>query len=818
MTDYAAFLAGKTQYGAATGFEPTFLPDYLFGFQHALVDWAVRQGRAAIFADCGLGKAQPVDEPVLTLSGWRPIGSLAVGDLVIAVDGEPTRVLGVFPQGQRDTMRVQMNDGSSTTCDADHLWTVATDLDISRGRPWRTLTTRQLIAAGLNLPPRNGPRWRVPIVDGVHHPTADLPIDPYVMGVLLGDGSFRPLGGPEFTTVDDQIAAEVKTRLPESMRMSAIPPGNRAARYRLVIEGTAGSGGRTNPFLRATREWGLHGVHASGKFIPREYLHADPYQRFDLLRGLMDTDGYVAASGTIQFSSSSLRLAEGVTEIVRSLGGVTRMNSKIPTYRYLGERKFGQRHYTLTIALPDGIVPFLLERKVARCRGRYYVPQRKIVSIEPAGRSECVCIRVEHPSQLYVTRDHIVTHNTPMQLAWAENIRKETGKPVLIVTPLAVSFQTEAEADKFGIEAARSRDGKVAASITITNYDQLEKFDPDDFGGVVCDESSAIKSFDGQRRAIVTEFMRTMAYRLLCTATAAPNDYIELGTSSEALGHLGHMDMLNRFFINNAKTSDTKGRWRGHAAPRAFEGQQWRFKGHAELGFWRWVSSWARAVRRPSDLGFPDDGYDLPPLSIRTNLVEASRPAEGFLFDVPAIGLHEEREEARRTITERCEKAAEVLADASPGVAWCHLNDEGNLLTKLIDGAVQVSGTDSPDEKEEKLLAFSRGEIRVLVTKPVLGAWGLNWQHCHRMTFFPSHSYEQYYQAVRRSWRFGQQHEVLVDIVTTPGGRKVFENLSRKAVAADKMFDALTANMRDAQTIRRDLDYPLPIQIPAWIG
>ena len=402
---------------------------------------------------------------------------------------------------------------------------------------------------------------------------------------------------------------------------------------------------------------------------------------------------------------------------------------------------------------------------------------------------------------------------TPMQLTWAENVRRLTGKPVLIVTPLAVSFQTEAEGRKFGIEAAISRDGAIPAGVTVTNYERLEHFDRDKFGGVVCDESSAIKAFDGKRRAIVTEFMRTMPYRLLCTATAAPNDYVELGTSSEALGYLGHMDMLARFFTNKDKTSKAiGGRWRSTAA------EQWRFKGHAEEPFWRWVSSWARAMRKPSDLGFGDDGFVLPTLETRRHLVQASAPKEGTLFDVPASGLPEEREEARRTITERCEKAAELLADAQSGVAWCQLNDEGNLLTKLIDGAVQVSGSDSADEKEAKLAAFGRGEIRVLVTKPKIGAWGLNWQHCHRMTFFPSHSYEQYYQAVRRSWRFGQRHPVTVDIITTEGGANVFRNLERKAVQADRMFESLTTHMRDALTVNRSETPGQEVKVPSWLS
>jgi hypothetical protein len=398
---------------------------------------------------------------------------------------------------------------------------------------------------------------------------------------------------------------------------------------------------------------------------------------------------------------------------------------------------------------------------------------------------------------------------TPQQLVWAENVRRKTGKPVLIVTPLAVSFQTEREAEKFGIDAEVSRDGTPRPGITITNYEQLEKFSPDDFGGVACDESSAIKSFTGTRRAIVTEFLRTREYRLLCTATAAPNDYIELGTSSEALSHLGHMDMLNRFFTNKQNTS-AQNRFAGQAA-------EWRFKGHAEDSFWRWVASWARAIRRPSDLGFDDDGFVLPPLEYRTRVVEARTTAEGTLFDVPANGLREEREETRRTITERCEATADLLADADSAVAWCQLNDESRLLARLIDGAVEVSGSDSPDEKEEKLIAFSQGKVRVLVTKPIIGAWGLNWQHCNRMSYFPNHSYEQLYQAVRRSWRFGQQRPVTVDIVATEGGSNALKNLQRKSAQADAMFDSLVSYMRRAVTIRRGVTYSQKVQVPTWV-
>jgi len=406
---------------------------------------------------------------------------------------------------------------------------------------------------------------------------------------------------------------------------------------------------------------------------------------------------------------------------------------------------------------------------------------------------------------------------TPMQLVWAENVRRRTGKPILILTPLAVSYQTREEAHKFGLEADISRDGTIPEGITITNYERLHHFNREDFGGVVCDESSAIKSFDGTRRQMVTDFMRRMPYRLLCTATAAPNDYIELGTSSEALGYLGHMDMLSRFFTNRDKNSNTKGRRYRWSQNGSFGNPEWRFKGHAEDAFWRWVASWSRAMRRPSDLGFSDDLFHLPPLELAQHVIEARVGRDDTLFDLPAMGLQEERAEQRRTIQERCETVAALLTDANPAVAWCQLNDEGNLLTKLIDGAVQISGSDDPDKKEDILSAFGRGEIRVLVTKPVIGAWGLNWQHCHRMTFFPSHSYEQYYQAVRRSWRFGQTQPVQVDLVTTEGGSRALKNLQRKSDAADAMFEALVAHMRDALAIDRTQHFPHQVEAPAWL-
>lgn len=376
---------------------------------------------------------------------------------------------------------------------------------------------------------------------------------------------------------------------------------------------------------------------------------------------------------------------------------------------------------------------------------------------------------------------------TPMQLVWAQNIVEHMNRSVLIVAPLAASAQTVREAAKFDIPCQRSSDGTRAsrAQIVITNYERLHLFNANDFVGVVCDESSILKNFDGATKALVTEFMRKLPYRLLCTATAAPNDYIELGTSSEAIGELGYIDMLTRFFKNDESSLAPL----SHAA-------KWRFKPHAERSFWRWLCGWARAARKPSDIGFDDARFVLPQLIERVTCVEASRPMSGYLFPVPARDLQEQRAERRMTIRERCEAVAEMSAGADKFVAWCHLNDEGDLLERLIPGAKQVSGANSDEEKEEIFDAFTSGQLRALVTKPRIGAFGLNWQHCARMSVFPSHSYEQYYQAVRRCWRFGQTRDVIVDIVTTQGEADVLGNLKRKSEAADRMFAALVSEMQ----------------------
>lgn len=392
---------------------------------------------------------------------------------------------------------------------------------------------------------------------------------------------------------------------------------------------------------------------------------------------------------------------------------------------------------------------------------------------------------------------------TFMQLVWAENVARHTGGRVLVLCPLAVAFQTVNEAGKFGIEATYRREGIVSGDrIVVTNYQRLHNFTPSDFVAVVCDEAGILKNFAGAIRKSITDFMAGHEYRMLCTATAAPNDYIELGTSAEALGVMDRKHMLAQFFTHDG--GDTS---------------KWRIKGHArEHLFWQWVASWARACRKPSDIGFDDGDFVLPELIQHRHVVAADTPMDGFLFDLPAIGLSEQRVDLRRTLKERCGMASELVnAHDSPAVCWTNLNSEADLIAKSVSGAVNVQGADSDDYKEDAFRDFANGGIRVIVSKPSIAGFGLNWQHCAHMTFFPSHSYEQFYQCVRRCWRFGQTKPVMADIVTTESQENVLRNMERKAAAADHMFDRLVARMNDEIRAAVVPQFQNREELPSWL-
>jgi superfamily II DNA or RNA helicase len=365
---------------------------------------------------------------------------------------------------------------------------------------------------------------------------------------------------------------------------------------------------------------------------------------------------------------------------------------------------------------------------------------------------------------------------TPMQLEWARLVNEHTGGNVLILAPLAVAAQTVREGAKFGIETVQAREAAEVAPITVTNYERLERFAAMDWAGVVLDESSILKSFDGRTRELLTKWADSIPYRLCATATPSPNDYEELGGHAEFLGVLNRRQMLAEFFINDGLSA-----------------AHWRLKGHAQHLYWRWIRSWAAALRSPADLGYPDAGFALPPLNVDVISIDADAVSEDRLFAVPVSTLAERRQARRESLPQRVGQAAEIVnATSGPCVVWCDLNDESAALARAIPDALEVTGADNADEKEARLLAFTNGDARVLVTKPRIGGWGLNWQHCNRMVFVGlSDSYESYYQAVRRCWRFGQTQPVEVTIIASNREQTVLENVRRKEEQARTMFEQL---------------------------
>jgi len=396
---------------------------------------------------------------------------------------------------------------------------------------------------------------------------------------------------------------------------------------------------------------------------------------------------------------------------------------------------------------------------------------------------------------------------TIIQLTTAVNYRMNTGKPVLIITPLAVAFQFIKEAQKFGIDSVSySKDGRIESDIVVCNYERLDKFNSSDFDCVLLDESSILKNFDGATKWAITSFLKKVKYRFLFTATPSPNDYIELGTSSEALGYMGHMDMLGKFFKNANSSIDP-----------AHRGVEWYLKPHAERDFWRWVASWSISCKKPSDLGYADTRHNLPELHEMQTILRNETPlivnGQTSLFARPALGFAEIKAEVRATLNQRCETAVRKAADHKTSVYWVNLNDEADLIGQLDKNAVEVKGNMKIDQKEDILMAFGNGEIKKLITKTSITAFGLNWQHCNHATYFPTYSYEQYYQAVRRFWRFGQTREVFIDLILSDGQIKIMDSLLVKKDKAIQMFENLTKQVNDGFKIERrgfDKELTLP--------
>lgn len=370
---------------------------------------------------------------------------------------------------------------------------------------------------------------------------------------------------------------------------------------------------------------------------------------------------------------------------------------------------------------------------------------------------------------------------TIQQCEWAHQVVQNTGGNVVIAAPLCVSQQTVEESAKFGIEVRYVRDqSQVQPGISITNYEMLKHFDPAQFVGVVLDESSILKDHTSKTRQMIIEMFSRTPYRLSCTATPSPNDFMELGNQAEFLGVMSAVEMLAMYFVHDGG-----------------ETSKWRLKGHGKTRFWEWMASWAICIKNPSDLGFDGSAYVLPALNIHEHVIEAP-VVDGQLFAGVAQTLSERRHAKRQSMDDRVQQVANMVnASDEEWIVWCHLNDESSALAKAIPDAVEVFGSLDPDEKERRIMQFTHGEARVLISKPSISGFGMNWQHCRNQAFVGlDDSFESYYQAVRRCYRFGQQREVNVHLVSSEAEGAIKANLERKQQQSDDMSSAMVEHMR----------------------
>ena len=564
-------------------------------------------------------------------------------------------------------------------------------------------------------------------------------------------------------------------------------------RFYLAWKSTLDFGASESPIdsyvlgTRAPNESGL------STFESDDIIFSDKKSRTEFLAGFLDTWGERCRDGLI-LPMVNDRDARMMKFLCRSLGFSVREE--------ILEGRFG---YTHKIVINGDLRSIPCRTNVNFIPG-YRAPENPLwysMKIEPLGMGDYYGFTIDG-NHLYMLEDFTVTHNTAQQLEFARIVSEHTEQPTLILAPLAVSRQTVNEGKKFdySVNICRSQND-VKLGINITNYEMLEHFDLSQFGGIVLDESSILKHYNSKTRTQIIESCRGVKYKLSCTATPAPNDFMELGNQSEFLGVMNRTEMLATFFVHDGG-----------------ETSKWRLKGHAEKDFWAWLAGWAVVLTTPADLGYDATGYDLPPLNIQYVEVPSDRPV--------ASTLTERRDARRESLPDRCRAAADLIQREpdEQWLIWCDLNDEADELTRIIDGAVEVRGSDKAELKEGRLTGFTEGTVKRLVSKPSIAGLGLNWQGCHNMIFVGlSDSYEMLYQAMRRCWRFGQDKPVNVYIVTSTAEGAVRDNIDRKDEQCKKMTAEMVEHTKEIlskeirQTVRMTEPYEPKVEmvIPKWL-
>lgn len=785
-TAYDIFLERKSQDCGNDGFAPVWMPDWLYDFQASLVEWSLRKGRAGIFADCGLGKSpmQLVWAENVTRKTNRNVlimTPLAVTEQLVREGAKFGIGVGVSRDGRPAGKITAINYERLHKADRSEYGGVVCDECFAAGTPVDVIEGGGICQKDIETIQVGDMIWNAAGVDRVIS-TAKREVDRAVCITIAGEAFYCSASHPFFTDRGWVASSELR-------------PGDSVL--------------QTGEAVRMVREDLYAEVPGVG---PSQVL------REILLSEMEDETAGAPSEGA--YSGSSCET--GQSEI--GMAEVERPESEEGTEEVGGAESDDRSSYTEE-AIKYPTANWAQTEAARRQRAGAY--EASAIATGLAG--EGLAVR-----GLRVTRQKAEGISDTLQAGFGAPEESDRDRVRWSFAPITEGAGCEegcqarfSRVDSVEVlELGHSRLGRFRSpSGKLYFYDiEAERHPSFSIAGLLVHNSQIIKHWSGKTQKAVTRFLGKMPYRLLCTATPAPNDFVELGTSSEALGYLTHSAMLETFFRQMSDDEKKKKATRSDIVHskrlswRVIQSiGQWTLKAHAFEPFWRWVASWARTCRKPSDLGpYDDSRFVLPPLNRIDHMVIPSKPPEGYLFTIPAFGLNQERSERRRTIPERAELVAKLVDHDDFAVVWCQLNDEADAMEAAIPGAVQVKGAQSIEQKEELLIAFLDGQVKKLVTKAKIAGLGLNMQHCAHVVTFVDHSYEKFYQSIRRCWRFGQTRPVRLDVICTEGEENVKRNMDRKQQLADQMFESIVAFMNDAQQVN-NRKAAQKTEVPSWM-
>jgi hypothetical protein len=757
MMQYKDFIKNKTISHKKTGFkiDNTELNPILFDFQKDLVRYSLLMGKSAIFADTGLGKCHGVDTPILMYDGTiKKVQNIKTGDVLMGDDSTPRTITSTVV-GKEMMYKVTPTKGESFTCNESHI------LSLKLSGRHGVLKKDDIVNISIKEYLRKDKSfkhiaklYRVPVNFG------NLKVDyPYIAGIWIGDGT---LSSASITSSDTEVINSwIDFGLNLGLKIRQCPVNNTTTYFISKEDKNSHIPNKAKLFLQQF-------INEQGKTIPHSYLISAREYRLELLAGLLDTDGYLI-DGVYEILTKYEKLKDDILFLARSLGLHANSRKKINKIKSI---KFTGEYYRIFISGNTHLIPCRVERKKAKKRLQKKDALKTGFKIETIGIDNYYGFTLTG-NHLYLLGDFTVTHNTFMQCEWAEKVNQYTNKPILILAPLAVAEQSIQESSKLGINVNYiEKDSDVINGINITNYEKLSRFNTSVFSGIVLDESSILKDFTSStRNTLIDQFLYT-PYKLACSATPAPNDFMELGNHAEFLNVISRTEMLSKYFYHDG--GDTS---------------KWRLKGHAKDKFWEWVARWASVIRNPSDLGYDGSMFELPGLNMYEYIVESNKP-NGMLLAMPAQTLNERRQSRKDSLELRCQKVCDLVTSQPNKIwlVWCDLNDESELLHKLIPESIEVKGSNTSEYKKKSMLDFANGRIKCLISKPSICGHGMNFQVCHNMAFTGlSDSYEQFYQAIRRCYRFGQREQVNCHIVISQREGNVLKNIQRKESQSKEM-------------------------------